>query len=149
MDSILVVGYGNELRCDDGAGVRAAEELESMRLEGVDILTRQQLVPEIAETVSRAESVIFLDAMDAGADASVEVRSIQPSSTTDVLTHSCEPQALLALTQAVFGRCPRAWSVTIPGNDFDFGRRLSARAIAGIETAVREVSRLCEKLNTA
>jgi hydrogenase maturation protease len=147
MEAVLIVGYGNELRCDDAAGVVAAEALQDIHLEGVEIITRQQLVPEMAEAISRARGVIFLDAVDADADATVERKLVEPSSDRDVLTHACDPQTLLALAQALSGRCPEAWCVTIPGEDFEIGRRLSARTRAGIDAALREVKRLCEKFH--
>ncbi len=147
MEAVLIVGYGNELRCDDAAGVLAAEAVQDLHLDGVEVTTGRQLLPEMAEAVSRARGVIFLDAVDAGADATVERKSITPSSARDVLTHACDPQTLLALAEALYGHCPKAWCVTIPGEDFEIGRRVSARAKTGIEAALREVRNLCDQFH--
>src|SRR5512136_1175751 len=60
---ILVVGYGNPLRGDDGAGWQAAERLEALLPPAqVNVLIRHQLTPELAEPSSRAELVILIDA---------------------------------------------------------------------------------------
>ena len=147
MAAVLIVGYGNELRCDDAAGILAAEAVQDLHLDGVEVKTRQLLVPEMAEAVSQASGVIFLDAVDAGADAKAERIPIQPSYERDVLTHACEPQALLALAETLYGHCPKAWCVTIPGEDFEIGRRLSSRAKIGIEAALGEVQKLCKQFH--
>ena len=62
MARILIVGYGNPLRFDDGLGWRAAEEL-SQRLSPpeieVEVIVRHQLTPELADNVRNAEAVFF------------------------------------------------------------------------------------------
>ncbi|MFI5043071.1 MAG: hydrogenase maturation protease, partial [Acidimicrobiales bacterium] len=63
---VLVIGYGNTLRSDDGVGWHAAALLaEDPRLAGVEVLAVHQLTPELALDMSRATLVILIDA---GAD---------------------------------------------------------------------------------
>ena len=50
---VLVIGYGNTLRNDDGVGPRVAEALEALQLPGVRTLSCALLAPETAEPVSR------------------------------------------------------------------------------------------------
>lgn len=59
---VWVVGYGNTLRGDDAAGVLAAEAIEALDLDGVEVLTCHQLTPEMAEKLATMQSVIFIDA---------------------------------------------------------------------------------------
>jgi len=60
---ILIIGWGNPLRGDDGVGWRAAELL-SGTLAGHDVAVRvsHQLMPELAEEISRSEFVVFIAA---------------------------------------------------------------------------------------
>ena len=59
MPRVLIVAYGNPLRSDDGVGWVVAEELRrSLALPEVEVLRLQQLLPEVAESLSRAETVI-------------------------------------------------------------------------------------------
>ena len=53
--NLLVIGYGNVLRHDDGVGPRVAEAIEELNLPGVRTLVCQQLSPEHAEPVARAQ----------------------------------------------------------------------------------------------
>ena len=63
MARALVIGYGNTLRADDGLGPAVAERLGSEWAdEDVGVLSCQLLTPELAEPVSRAEIVVFIDA---------------------------------------------------------------------------------------
>ena len=59
---LLVIGYGNTLRGDDGVGPRAAEAIATLALPGVRALVCPLLTPELAEAVSQAGVVIFVDA---------------------------------------------------------------------------------------
>ena len=62
MTGLLVIGYGNTLRGDDGVGPKVAEAVEALQLPGVRTLVCQQLSPEHAEPISRARVVVFVDA---------------------------------------------------------------------------------------
>lgn len=138
---LLVIGYGNPLRCDDGAGPRVAEVIETLRLPGVRTLTCQLLAPEHAEPVSRAHRVIFVDAAVDRPDG-VHLRKLEPGATTQLLAHAADPRTLLALARDVFGRAPEAWWLTIPAQQLGFGTNYSPAAEAGVHAAVFEIQRL-------
>ena len=58
----LVIGYGNELRRDDGLGPQAARAVAGWGMPGVLALSCHQLTPELAEIVADAEEALFIDA---------------------------------------------------------------------------------------
>ena len=60
---ILVIGYGNELRGDDGIGPRVAEAVAARNHPGVRVRIVCQLVPELAAELAEARTVIFVDAL--------------------------------------------------------------------------------------
>ena len=76
---LLVIGYGNELRGDDGVGPRVARAVSDWRLPGVTALAVHQLAPELAEPLSLSDAAVFVDAAVVGGDR-VEVREIAPGS---------------------------------------------------------------------
>ena len=57
LDEVLVIGYGNTLRQDDGVGPYVAERFEELGLPGVRTLVEAQLSPEHAEVISMAKAV--------------------------------------------------------------------------------------------
>ena len=134
--SALVIGYGNDLRGDDGIGPRVADAVASCRRPGVEGLALTQLTPEVAAALASAARVVFVDA-DARPDASsVSLRPLAAATAVGALTHGADPGALLALCQAVYGRCPAAWLLTVPARRFDLGAPLSPDAEAGVAQAL-------------
>ena len=75
--NFLVIGYGNTLRSDDGAGQRVAEKIGQWELPGVGALAVHQLTPELAENIAQADAVIFVDAVATNSENPVSVK-IQP-----------------------------------------------------------------------
>ena len=148
MARILIVAYGNLLRSDDGLAWRAADELER-RFDGsttVEILRTHQLAPELAETVIRFDTVIFVDAASAdGTNSSpgeVRFAAVVASDGTPRFSHQLSPGAALALAAQLFGRAPRAFSVTLTGEYFDHGESLSPVVEAAIPALVARIEAL-------
>ena len=142
---LLVIGYGNTLRRDDGVGQKVAEAVAALNLPCVSVLACQQLVPELAEAISQAGGALFVDAA-IDADGTAELQEIEARSAEPILAHATDPRALLALAGQVFGHCPCAWSLTISVGDLSFGDGLSPRAEAGLRTAVEQTKELAKRL---
>ena len=137
---VLVIGYGNELRRDDGVGPRAARAVAAWGIPGVQALALRQLTPELAEAAAGAGEVFFVDAA-ANEDPGVRVRPVRADARGPVLGHVSSPSDLLALADALYGRRPRAWLVTVPAPDLDFGEGLSPAAARGLGEALRHIRR--------
>ncbi len=140
MTPVLVIGYGNELRGDDAAGPEAARRVAAWGKSGVAALAVHQLTPELAAVLAETEMVVFVDA---GADGvASEVRLKPEAGVRAGMGHASDPCRLLALTEAVYGRRPEAWLITILAADFGLGADLSAAARAGLSIALRRIDRL-------
>ncbi len=156
----LVIGYGNTLRGDDGVGPRVAEAVGQMRLPGVRTLICPLLTPELADPISRAGKVVFVDAelvagytlQVAGLASStcnlqpstfnhreVQWRKLEPNETSQLMAHAADPRTMLALARDVFGRVPEAWWLTIPAVDLGFREDFSPEARHGFEEAVKKI----------
>lgn len=135
----LVIGYGNPLRGDDGLGPEVARRVgEIISGTALEILTPHQLAPELAEPVSRARLVIFVDARlgeIAGAWTSEEIK---PADTLPpAITHHLTPPVLLAYARALYGACPRALAVSVVAASFECGEQLSPAVAAAVPDVVR------------
>jgi hydrogenase maturation protease len=142
---LLVIGYGNTLRGDDGVGPRAAAKVEAMRLPGVLTMACPQLTPELADPLSHAGAVVFVDAC-VDRRGPVRLRRLPPAGSSQILAHAADPGVLLALARDAFGRAPPAWMLTIPARRLGFGERLSRTASLGLRDAVRAVRALHRRL---
>jgi Ni,Fe-hydrogenase maturation factor len=85
--------------------------------------------------------VIFVDAAFNPGDA-VEVRRLKTDADPPPLGHTSDPRELLALTQAIHGRCPEAWLVTIPAVRLDFADELSPTTNRAAAGALLDIARL-------
>ncbi len=139
---LLVIGYGNTLRSDDGVGPRVAEAVGALHLPGVRTLICQQLSPEHADPISQADAVVFVDAA-VGAPKEVQLRPLEPGESSQLMAHAADPRTMLALARDVFGRTPRAWWLTIPATHLEFSETLSAEAERGCDEAVQRIQELC------
>ena len=148
----LVIGYGNTLRGDDGVGPRVAEAIEKLNLPGVRTLICQQLSPEYADPVSRAHTVVFVDAaVDAprlprrcaSTAGEVQLRKLEPGESSQLMAHAADPRTMLALARDVFGHAPQAWWLTIPAVKLDFSETLTPEAQRGFAEAVEKIQELC------
>jgi hydrogenase maturation protease len=139
---ILIIGYGNTLRGDDGVGPYVATVAASWGLAGVQSLAVPQLTPEIAELLVGAELAIFIDSRLDEDEEKIEVFSLAASESARVLGHASDPRSLLALAQTVFGSHPRAWLITIPAADVSLGESLSPIAMRGAEAALARIRAL-------
>ncbi|HZZ57758.1 MAG TPA: hydrogenase maturation protease [Opitutaceae bacterium] len=137
-DSWLVIGYGNTLREDDGAGPAVAEAIAERGAPGVRALACPQLSPEHAETVAAAGQVIFVDASAAGG-AGIGWESLAPPAAATIDGHTLAPGTLLALARQVYGRAPPSFALTIPARRLGFGERLSPETQAGVDAAIRAI----------
>lgn len=135
---ILLIGYGNPGRLDDGLGPAFAEAVEALGLPGVAVEADYQLTVEDAAELAGHRVVVFADA-DATGPAPFSVRRIEPGAATlSFSSHSVEPRGVVALARQLFGAEPEAWLLGIRGYAFDaFGETLSEGAKANLEAAVR------------
>lgn len=146
-DAVLVIGYGNTLRSDDGVGQRAAQAVADWHVPNVRAITAHQLMPELVEDIAQARLVIFVDANSDLDAPDVDMSAVVPVATSvhAAMTHAANPGTLLALAQALYGRRPEATLVSIHVASFDLGDSLSPTAQHNLAKALREIhSRLHE-----
>jgi hydrogenase maturation protease len=142
---LLVIGYGNTLRRDDGVGPKVAEAIAALALPGVRTLACPLLTPELAEAVSQARLVIFVDAA-VDTPREVQLRKLAPADSSQIMAHAASPTTMLALARDVFGHSPEAWWLTIPVEDLRIGEEFSPLAQRGFETAMQEIRKCASQV---
>jgi len=127
--SVLLIGYGNPGRLDDGLGPALAKDIAGMGLPGVKVDSDYQLCVEDAAAAAQVDTVIFADADTRGPAPfwlkRLALGSIRPSFSS----HSVSPEGVLALARELFDAKTEAWLLGIRGYEFnEFGERLSEKA---------------------
>jgi len=131
----LIIGYGNRSRRDDGVGGFVVEQLAALNLPGVEPESAHQLDVEAAETISRYDAVIFVDAAIPEAPKAIQHTVITPNFQGHAVAHYLTPADILSLCKTLYQREPKAILFSIRGRDFNFGTTLTPE----VEAAAREV----------
>ena len=132
---ILVYGYGNPGRQDDGLGNALVEKLEQAHLPGVEFDSNYQLNIEDADNISGFDAVIFVDASK-DTEPPFKFSKIEPSSEIRFTTHSMAPESVVALCQDIYNKIPHSYLLAIPGYEWEemnFG--LTSKALENLDKA--------------
>ncbi|GAX38620.1 hydrogenase maturation protease [Nodularia sp. NIES-3585] len=140
--NVIAIGYGNELRSDDGIGRRVAKALHLSKVKSIAV---HQLTPELAEVLADADLAIFIDACLISESSQVQIQSLSPESGNMIAGHIADPRSLLALTQALYNYCPPAWWIKVPGVNFEFGYSLSPIAETGVAIALQKIAQIIDE----
>jgi hydrogenase maturation protease len=132
---ILVIGYGNPGRQDDGLGPAVAAEIEALHWPDLDAYDDYQLNIEDALDVAGHDIVWFVDAARTG-PAPFAVRDLVPASGIEFTSHRMRPEAVLSIAQRYYDRTPRAFLLAIRGYSFEFVEALSRPAADNLLAAL-------------
>jgi hydrogenase maturation protease len=148
MARILILGYGNPLRTDDGLGWRAAEEL-TLKVSGSDVEIRacHQLSPELVDLIKEVDTVLFIDAARDGEPGELRFMPIVPNSAAPRFTHQMSPASILGWTRTLHGKCPRAFLISVSGGCFDLGEKLSPVVAATLPRLTALVGQLTNRFS--
>ncbi len=145
MKRVLVIGYGNTLRGDDGLGPRLASAIDKQGFPGVEVHVCHQLTPELADPISRADAVLFIDARVLD-DSGVQLQRIEAEARAAFNPHASDPATLLALARALYGAGPPGWWLTLPAVEFGFGESLSHAAQQSLDAGLAAFRELWDRL---
>ena len=135
----LVIGYGNDMRSDDGAGRVVADRVSALDLQGVEVRSVSQLTPELALEITEFDTVVFVDASIDVAETTttpVSPGRAEPSA----MTHYNTPESLLRMTASIGPVPSRAFAVSIPVVDLGLGFELTPITEIGVENALAMVT---------
>ena len=155
MPRVLIIAYGNPLRSDDSVGWRAAEALQQkFSPNEIEIHCLRQLAPEVAEIVSKFPRVIFIDAACPPAGHPGEIRveklgNVQAKDSTTQFFHAVSPLAVIRLAESLYRVKPGAFSVTVTGQDFDHGEKLSPAVDSALPHLVSRIEALVRDADEA
>jgi hydrogenase maturation protease len=135
---ILIYGYGNPGREDDGLGIELVNRLETWaagnQFTGIKFDNNYQLNIEDAEVISKQDLVIFVDA----SEEDIEDFCFSVVDGTGKLaftTHSASPGYILKLCQELFQKSPIVLLLHIKGYAWNLKEGISQQALNNLESA--------------
>jgi hydrogenase maturation protease len=145
---ILVLGYGNPGRQDDGLGPAVATAIAIQEWPNVTAYDNYQLNIEDALDVADHDVVWFVDAARTG-PAPYFVSCLSPALGIEFTSHLVRPEVILAIARQYCGRSPTAFLLGIRGYEFDFLEELTAGAMENMEAAFAMISERIRGAQTA
>lgn len=114
---ILLIGYGNPGRGDDGLGPALAAAIAALNLSGVTVETDYQLTVDHALLIADHDVVIFADAA-MGQSQPFCMTELQRGTPQTLGSHQVTPEAAMHLALLFYGTAPSAWMLAIAGSEF-------------------------------
>lgn len=150
MKQLLILGYGNPDREDDGVawhilhaltlklGLAAPESYEDEfpEFDLADFAFQLQLTPEMAVDISAYEHVCFVDAHTGNIPEPVRLIDVESEFQASPFTHHLTPQSLLSMCETIYGKKPDAALLSVLGHRFLFSRQLSEETARLVPEAV-------------
>ncbi|MGA2915570.1 MAG: hydrogenase maturation protease [Sedimentisphaerales bacterium] len=132
---ILLIGFGNPARADDGLGPALAEIIESKNIPAVTVEADYQLAIEDSSQIAENDIVIFADASTDAAQP-FSFQPVEAKYSENFSTHSIKPAHIMALAENLFGSKTKGYILGIRGYEFDrFGEGLTDKAKANLQKA--------------
>jgi len=143
---VLVVGFGNDLRTDDGVGPAVAALLVGdPRLAGAEVRSVHQLTPELAFDVSRVSLLVLVDAAADVAAGEVVVTHLDPVAVAgEALTHHLDPAGLVGLARELWAAAPLVVIVSVGVSSLEIGDRLTPVVEGAVPRAADAVAAIIE-----
>ncbi len=132
---LVVLGWGNESRGDDGLGPALTRRIAALGLAHVTAIEDFQLQIEHAMDLEGADLVLFLDASVAAAHPFTFTET-GPCEGLTHRSHTMAPEAVLDVFTRVLGQPPPpAFVLAIRGDAFELGTGLGEAAAQRLEAA--------------
>jgi len=132
---VLVLGYGNPGRQDDGLGPAVASGIDRLGWPNLTAVDNYQLNIEDAMDAAEHDVVWFVDAAKAG-PSPYAVHEVSPASSIEFTSHLVRPEAILAIARQCYGRSPQAFMLAIRGYEFEFIEALTPGATDNLRHAL-------------
>ena len=132
---LVVFGWGNDARGDDGLGPLLLERVACAAWPDVRTIEDFQLQIEHALDLDGADLALFLDA---GKDTPLpfSFAEVEPARGATPTTHSLAPEAVLDVYARSLGKTPPpSFTLCICGERFELGKGLSPEAAERLELA--------------
>jgi len=136
---ILIYGYGNPGRQDDGLGIDFVNRLEQwsndLGLKGFEFENNYQLNIEDAEAISDKDLVIFADASEEEIEDFC-LTKVDGTTKLAFTTHAASPGYIVKLCNELFNKEPLVLLLHIKGYEWEFTEGISEKAGNNLDKAL-------------
>lgn len=146
---ILVYGYGNPGRQDDGLGAAFVQMLEEWLSENsfphITTDCNYQLNIEDAAAVADKKMVIFVDASQEDIEDYSFTKVEASDARVEFSMHAVSSSFVIDLCQKIYGKVPEAWLLHIRGYEWDFKEELTPKAKKNLQLAFQFLTKFLDE----
>lgn len=141
---ILLYGYGNPGRQDDGLGdafiQKAGRWIREKGIRNIELESNYQLNIEDAEAIANKDLVLFIDASSEQIE-DISITRVEPSGAhVEFTMHASSPAFILALCNNIYNKMPETWLLHIRGYQWNLKEELTAGAKKNLDTAFEYIT---------
>ena len=142
---LLIIGIGNEFRCDDAIGIIVARRLKVVLGDEVEVRELSGEGGEIIEALGSAKSVVIVDAVSSGARAGtihrLDVNSQTiPANFFNYSTHDFSLAEAIEMARVLGQLPPKCVIFGIEGSNFDFGQSVTPEVNEAIDDVCAQIA---------
>lgn len=138
--SRVIVGFGNDLRGEDGFGIEVIKQLEKLPLKNTKLLSLFQLTPELCLELINFEEIIFIDA-GYSEKYHYNLACNLEESNPNTLSHHVSIKTILTLLNTLYKTFPRYMVFSMLTNSFDKVKN-SSKYYQNIELVTKYIEKL-------
>ncbi len=146
---ILIYGYGNPGRQDDGIGISFINKLERWviknKIKNISFDSNYQLNLEDSLEISNYDLVIFVDASK-NIKKAYNLKRIYPEKINFYTTHKMLPENVLFLSKELYSKEPVCYILTIKGYKWEININPTKKAIKNIELSFIYIKKMLSNI---
>lgn len=150
MRKVLIYGYGNPGRQDDGLGVLLAGLVEDWssdaQMEHVEVDSNYQLNIEDAYNLADYHTVVFVDATINESIKDYQYDQVAPNMKTEFTMHAVSPGFIIGLCKEIYGNAPESYLLQIRGYSWEFMKDPTRKAEMNLQKAFSFLKKELEKM---
>ncbi len=137
---ILIYGYGNPGRQDDGLGNTAIEALDAWlkenKITNIALDSNYQLNIEDAADIADKDIVVFVDASEEAHVENFIVTRVEPTDKVEFTMHTVSPGFVLNLCNQIYNKMPETYLIHIRGYEWEMKEELTVEAKKNLSLAL-------------
>ncbi len=146
---VLVYGYGNPGRQDDGLGIVMADSMKEWAIENghnsLEIDQNYQLNIEDASRIMDFDLVVFVDASVEDIESYL-LEEVTPDLKTEFTMHSVSTSFVLGLCMEMSDTHPQVFQLHIKGYEFEFMKEMTGKARENLNAAEDYLKNFLQKI---
>ncbi|HEY5501992.1 MAG TPA: hydrogenase maturation protease [Candidatus Anoxymicrobiaceae bacterium] len=136
MSDVVIIGIGNLIKSDDGAGLHVIRSLEGRVPSGVELVEGSVYCADLFNFLDGPSKAIFVDAIDCGEEPGAVFRftpqEVKQKAALSVSVHDFGLYELI-MTSRLMGQCPEEVVIfAIQVDNVEFGDQLTEKVAAVI-----------------